>query len=429
MKRTGRITLLSALFALLLSTTAFGSIRYREIPSVHITVKTGDLEIGDELSDSAESYVSVSDNRYYTLDDAEWLDDIRSLKVGDEPRMRVYLSSSGYETSSKSYDTVYNFRGSYTSSNVRISNGEFLSAAKRDSNETLEVVLRVKAIKGTYDAPEDVYWSSSRGVAKWDAPENGSGYYDVICYRGSSTVKKLTGYHGTSYNFYPYMTKEGDYSFKVRTVGGENVSTSVGKNSDWIESDSLYIEAGQVSDGRGQTNEDENGGGPSLDGNAYPNGTGNATVAGWVASDGYWYFRYPNGDLVKDGWLKLDGKYYMMDAQGRMLTGWQLNKYGIWFFLNSDGTMRTGWLQDGGHWYFLNTTPDDWEGCMVRGWWTLGDKKYYFNDSGIMVTGWYQIDGKWYYFYPEGSTGGAYGYLAKNTTIGSFRVNAEGVWE
>ena len=66
---------------------------------------------------------------------------------------------------------------------------------------------------------------------------------------------------------------------------------------------------------------------------------------------------------------------------------------------------------------------------MVRGWWTWDGRKYYFNDSGIMVTGWYQVDGNWYYFYPEGSTnGGPYGYMATNTDIGVFHVDADGVW-
>lgn len=431
MKRIKQTALFAMVLSMLFSFVSFAySDRYRSIPSVRITVKTGDLQIGDELSDDAESYVTVPDNNYYTLDSAEWLDDIRSLKVGDEPRMKVYLSNSGYTQEHTNYDTIYNFRGSYTSSNVRITNGEFLSAAKRDSGETLEVTLRVKAIKGQYDSPDDVYWTNTRGTARWNSPENGSGYYDVICYRGSAVVKRLSGYHGTSYNFYPYMTKAGDYSFKVRTVAPENISSSVGKNSDWIESDTLTIEEDQVSDGTGAVEGDEVGGGPTYSGNTYPNGTGNANVAGWVQSGGYWYFRYPNGEVARDGWIKLDGKYYMMDAQGRMLTGWQQNKYGIWFYMDkTSGAMKTGWLHDNGYWYYLNTTQDDWEGCMVRGWWTLGDKKYYFNDSGIMVTGWFQIDGKWHYFYPEGSTDGAYGYMAKNTTINGFHINAEGVWE
>ena len=227
MKKITAVSLLTALLFSLSCFTAFGySERQRSIPSVRITIQTGEIEIGDELSDDADSYVTVPDNQYYTLDDAEWLDDIRSVKVGDEPRMKVYLSNSGYTIEHSDYDTVYSFRGSYNSSNVRVTNGEFISAAKRDGNETLEVTLRIKAIKGHYDEPEDVYWTSSRGVAKWNAPENGSGYYDVVCYRGSTAVKRLNSYHGTSYNFYPYMTKAGEYTVRVRTVAPENVSSS-----------------------------------------------------------------------------------------------------------------------------------------------------------------------------------------------------------
>lgn len=433
MKKGLHALFLTVFLSLSLCGLAFGySDKYKAIPSVRITVKTGDLNAGDELSEDASSYISVPDNQYYGFSDAEWLDDVSNLKVGAEPRMKVYLSSSDYTKSGSSYDTIYNFRGSYTSSNVKVTSGSFLSATRRDGNETLEVTIRVKAIKGTYDEPEDVYWGSTRGVAKWSRPDNGSGYYDVICYRGSTSVKKLTAYHGTNYNFYPYMTKAGDYSFKVRSVAPENVSASVGKSSDWVESDTLVIGKNQVSDGSGQTSDNSGGGSGSagVGGNIYPNGTGNANVTGWISSDGYWYFRYPNGELFRDGWLKLNDKYYMFNAQGQMLTGWQQNRMGIWFYMNkTSGEMQTGWLHDGNYWYYLNTTKDDYEGCMVRGWWTLGDKKYYFNESGIMVTGWFQIDGKWYYFYPEGSTNGAYGYMAANTTIGSFRLNEQGVWE
>ena len=152
MKKIAAVSLLTALLFSLSCFTAFGySERQRSIPSVRITIQTGEIEIGDELSDDADSYVTVPDNQYYTLDDAEWLDDIRSVKVGDEPRMKVYLSNSGYTIEHSDYDTVYSFRGSYNSSNVRVTNGEFISAAKRDGNETLEVTLdRVAPNQGSF---------------------------------------------------------------------------------------------------------------------------------------------------------------------------------------------------------------------------------------------------------------------------------------
>ena len=119
----------------------------------------------------------------------------------------------------------------------------------------------------------------------------------------------------------------------------------------------------------------------------------------------------------------------MFDASGRRLTGWQQNKYKTWFYMDpTTGVMRTGWLLDNGKWYFLNTSKDNYEGCMVRGWWTWNGQKYYFNESGVMVTGWYQVDGKFYYFYPQGSTVGTYGYMATNARIGDFTVGADGAW-
>lgn len=67
-------------------------------------------------------------------------------------------------------------------------------------------------------------------------------------------MKKLEDYNGTSYNFYPYMTKEGDYTFKVRTVPHTDEQKRYGKKSEWTESDSKYIDEDDVSDGSGQDN-------------------------------------------------------------------------------------------------------------------------------------------------------------------------------
>ena len=429
MKKILKLTGLTALWIFIMCSTAFAYYeRIKEIPSVKINVVTSSLELGDELPQDASSCVSIPQNDYCYLEDAVWIDDIYSLKVGAEPRMKVYIAATPKEVSTDKYSTLYLFRNNYSSSNVRINGGSYISSARRDNGYTLEVALRVKPVSGSYETPYNAYWASSKGTGRWETGENSSGYFDVICYRGSSIVKKLKNYKGNSYNFFPYMTKEGDYTFKVRSVAPEGISSSVGKNSEWCESDTIYIGADDVSDGSGQTSSDENGS-IQPNGNNYPNGTGNLNVAGWVHNNGIYYFRYPNGEYVRDGWLKLDDKYYMFDTEGRMVTGWAQNKYKIWYYMDKKtGAMKTGWLQDGNYWYFLNTTKDIYEGCMVIGWWTHNGKKYYFNNSGIMVTGWYQIDGKWYYFYPEGSTNGAYGYLATNTKIGPFKVDASGVW-
>ena len=419
------------LFMLLLCSTspAFGAERVRPIPNVRLSIQTNDLTVGDYLASDASSYVSVSaDNQYYYLESADWMDYTEMLRVGDEPRIKVYVNALPKETYTSHTITTYLFRGSYNSSNVHITNGEFISAAVRDSGYTLEITLRMKPVKGTYDAPIEAYWSSSRGTAIWDGGDNSSGYYDVTCYRGSSSVKKLTNYKGTMYNFFPYMTKEGDYTFRVRSVASPDIGTSVGKKSEWTESNILTIGSDQVSDGMGQTTTDENGG-SYVSGNA--GSGGNTASVGGIQSGGYWYFRYPNGQMVTNGMMTINGKDYMFDSSGKMVTGWARDSRGVLFYFDpQSGAKRIGWLHLDNKWYFLNDTPDDFEGCQIANmWWNNKGNTYYFDQDGVMVTGWYQIDGKFYYFYPEGTTGGAYGYLARNTVIdGVFHVGADGAW-
>ena len=428
--------ILSIIFMLVLGAfVSYGSERVRPIPNARLTIKTGELTTGDYLSDDATSYVSVSmDNQYYYLESAEWLDYTEQVAVGDQPRIKVYLNALPRETSTSHTITTYLFRGTYNSSNVYVTGGEFISAAVRDSGYTLEVTIRVNAVKGTYDVPTEAYWSSAKGTAIWQGSDNSSGYYDLICYRGSRVVKRLNNFQGTTYTFYPYMTKEGDYTFRVRSVAPPNVSTSIGKHSEWTESNILTIGANEVSDGTGQTTLDENGGSSAnsfVSGNINAEGTGNSTVAGWVQQGATWYFRYPNGQLATNCWLQLNGKNYMFDASGRMVTGWAQDSRGLWYYMDKNtGAMRTGWLNDNGKWYFLNTTKDSFEGSMLYNiMWNYNGQTYYFNQDGVMVTGWYQINGNWYYFYPEGSTGGAYGYLARDTVInGVFYVDGNGVW-
>lgn len=411
--------------------SAFSSTVTRSIPSVRITVVTGNIDFDDGLEDTPEDYVKVPDNSYYTLDSAEWVDDVSTIKPGSTPKILVRLEAIPKETSHSNYDLIYLFRGSYTSSNVSVTKGTFVKSEVKDSGYYLEVTLTMNAMNGKYDTPANADWISPTGTASWTENTIDSGYHDLICYRGSTKVKELKNYHGTSYNFYPYITKEGTYKYKIRTVA--DPSNGTGRTSDWLESGELYISTSEVSDGTGQTTADENGSGNSavvVSDGQYPNGTGNSVTYGWIEQNGNTYFIYPDGTLLKSGWIKLDGKWYMFDDSGRRVTGWNKNKYGKWFYMDpSTAVMKIGWLKDNGYWYFLNTTEGDNLGSMVTGWLTWNGEKYYFNDSGIMVTGWYKVDGYYRYFYPEGSKDGAYGYMARNTTTAGFTFDENGIWK
>ena len=177
------------------------------------------------------------------------------------------------------------------------------------------------------------------------------------------------------------MTKEGDYTFKVRTVPNSDTEERYGKKSDWTESDSKYIDEDEVSDGTGQDNSNGVPGGSTTPG-------GGTTDVGWRQDGNTWYFKYPDGNYIKDNWLKWNDKWYLFDSSGRMLTGWQ-KKNNYWYYLGENGDMKKGWLQSGNIWYYLNPNDGGPEGAMVtNSWLTINGKTYFVNASGIMVEGW-----------------------------------------
>lgn len=433
MKKLSSLLIILSMMLAVSGFSAYASTVTRSIPSARVTIVTGNIDFTNTEMDSPLSFITVPENQYYTLSDAFWAEENTTILPGSTPRIRVLLEAIPKETAHSNYDLIYLFRGSYTSNNVSVTKGTLEKAEVKDSGYFLELTIKVDGLSGKFDMVSSADWTEPLGTASWVQNEIDSGFHDIICYRGSSTVKKLTNYRGTSYNFYPYMTKSGSYKFKIRTVQDPN--TKNGKPSEWQESGELYIEEDQVSDGSGQTTADENGGGSSTPvmssgSNQYPNGTGNSVVVGWVEQNGYTYFVYPNGEYAKSGWVKMDGKWYMFDEAGHRLTGWQKNKYGKWFYMDpATAVMKTGWLKDNGNWYFLDTTAGDSEGHMITGWLTWNNQKYYFNSSGVMVTGWYKIDDSYRYFYPEGSTDGAYGFMARNTKVGDFTFDENGIWK
>lgn len=409
LKKMISIVIAAANLAMVMPMSAYAS---SAITSVSIRIDS-DLEPGDRLPDITvedrsgggstssgnEIVVSTSNSKYY-IRDAEWVTSgNRDMDVGEQPKMKIKITPTDEDS--------HYFKGSYSSSNISIKNGTYVSARK--SGDDLEVTLKVTAIEGTYDPPEDAYWrDSGYGKARWKEGDISSNYFDVFLYRGGSVVKKVEGYKGTSYDFYPYMTKAGTYSFKVRAIPYTDSQKKYAKKSEWTESDDMYINDEHVSDGRGQDS-----------GNGSPAGT---TQVGWIQQSGTWYYKYPDGSYQKNSWAKINDKWYLFDSTGRMLTGWQ-NRNNQYYFLNNSGDMFTGWYKDGNKWYYLNQNPGDQEGMMCKNSWiNQNGKTYYVNNDGVMVEGWYQVAGQWYYFYPgEGSK-------AVNTYIDGFYVDANGVW-
>lgn len=407
------------------------------------------IELGSGTPSDGGVTVNQGSSRY-TVDQAEWMDKgSKKLESAAEPQMKVTLKPVNV---SENY-----FLASYKQSDVSISGGSFVSA-RRDGDNLL-VVLRVRPVKGDFDSPKEVYWNENNlGEARWTAGDNDSGYYELQLFRDRKSVYQVTEIASRSYNFYPYMTKTGDYSFKVRTIPKTDAQKQYGNKSDFVESGEVQITDRYVSDGKGQ----------QKNGSTVVPGT--KEQVGWFKEGSIWRYRYPDGSICRSRWAEIDGYWYYFDENGNMMTGWQnigghyyylhaggqmavgwLKVDGRWYYLrpegedgryplgsmaaggwrvigpyyfyfNGDGSLYTGWLLQGGKWYYLNTVDNSLQGAMFTGWIKRDGKTYFTNSNGEMLEGWCQIDGTWYYFYP-GS-----GEMAFNTWVDSFYLDGDGVW-
>lgn len=428
----------------------------KPINSVSIRVSSK-LKAGNALPDiqtgsgsAAEGGVVVSSSgSTYSVVSAEWLDSgSKELMAADEPRMKVTLEPEDV--------SEYYFLASYKASSVKVSGGSFVSAKREGDN--LAVTLRVNPVTGDYDSPTDVYWNEKNlGEAVWEKPENTSGHYEVQLLRNNKNVFKVEDTTATRYNFYPYMTQTGEYTFKVRTVPSTDIQKKYGKRSDWLESGELEITDRYVSDGKGQQS-------------SSPEAVkGTQEKTGWFQEGNLWKYRYPSGSLCTSAWENIDGNWYYFDGNSDMATGWQNiagEQYyfhgngqmavgwtkvdnvwyyfrpekeggrsfgsmfnsgwrviaGYYYYFNQDGSLYTGWLELDGKRYYMNTLENSLQGAMFTGWIRRDEKTYFADTNGEIITGWYEIDGSWYYFYPDS------GEMARDTQIDGLVIDSDGIW-
>ena len=343
-----------------------------------------------------------------------------TLKVGDTVKIKFWVEISGHDENGKEY--VFN---SSSKAHVSAASGNTGPTPKSTSKSRsgyyeLAVSVQTNAIKGEYDPPEDLQWKSGAlGQAKWNNPESGNSAktYDIRLKREDHTVVTFTDVSATSMNFFPWMTREGDYSFEVRSTVSSG--TSGAKKSDWVESDSQYVDEKHVSDGTGQFDPSGTGGGSGNTGGK----------VGWVKDGNTWYYIYPDGTMRKNGWEKVNNKWYYFDASGAMKTGWVTVNGQTYYLDATNGDMKVGWVKTSdGQWYYLNPNPAaGTEGAMYRNQWlSIDGQTYFLKDTGAMATGWLKIDGRFYYFNPN--EGGPKGAMVKNTRIDSFYLGADGAW-
>lgn len=391
----------------------------KKIRSVSIKVKNK-LEAGSEFRssdviegepDSGELGVWVTSEKYEISSIKVTSGTTSHLKVGQTIRMKVILEVM---------DDDYIFRSGLGKSNVDVSSCAEVTNVSRSAKK-LTVTISVSGVKGEYDAPEDAWWKDTGiGVAKWTKPygsdSNGSGHYEVVLKKGGQVVTRLEDTTATSYDFYPYMTRSGSYTFRVRTIPHTGSQQKYGKTSDWTESEEYYLEADEI-----YTGTDYNG--SAYDGGTAPVPEGiRPGEAGWYRDGEHWRYRYPDGTDMKNGWAVIQGRHYLFDMEGNMMTGWVQLPAG-WYYLSASGEMLTGWQNINEVWYYFYEDPGaEFYGRMAEN--TLVQRNgatVYVDGQGHIITGWVRIGDHWSYFYPDGS-------MARNTVVETFYVDANGAW-
>ncbi len=208
--------------------------------------------------------------------------------------------------------------------------------------------------------PEDVYWGGSDdddsddegNYAHWDEIEEAY-QYEIYLYCEESRVKEVKT-KKTKYNFSKYMTKEGDYTFRVRALA-KNKDRDY-KTGDWSDySDTRYVssEFAELMQRGGVVD-------------TKTSGPGAVTAAGqWKQDTTGWWYQNADGSYPRDNW-------FQDPSDGR------------WYFFDTNGYMMTGWIRWNGGLYYCDAqgTPS---GAMVTGNYVIDGVNYSFLESGALL--------------------------------------------
>ena len=194
---------------------------------------------------------------------------------------------------------------------------------------------------------------------------------------------------------------------------GESQDPSDGAETESGDEDGSSGESGNGNSGNSGNGSSSTGGGSSSGGgggggggssSVKPSAVQNISTPEYVVTgswsqtaEGKWMFTSADNVIYKDMWAAVYNPYANVSAGQTNFD---------WFYFDENGYMVTGWFTDGGLVYYLNPVSD--------------------GTQGKMFTGWQFVDNKWYYF--NEVSDGTKGSMKKDTWIGEYYVDPNGVW-
>ena len=312
---------LGALLAVCMMGTAFAGTALaaedrEKITDIRLNVDSS-ISVGD---DSGSVSVTAEGDAVYRVDDVEVTNDDGEWLDGDVPRVKITLSAkNGYYFSSKS-KSVFRFTGD---------DADFVSASyvSNSDKEELEVTIKLDALVGSLDIDSAQWEDDNSPIATWDEAD-GAKSYQVRLYRGSSSATEMITTSNNYFNFASYITRTGDFKFKVRAVNSNS------KRGSWTESDELYVDDAELNYIRS-----------GYYGTSTPTSTGSA---GWIKDNVGWWYRNADGSYTTNGWQLINNVWYAFDNVGYMRTGW-IPWNGVWYYcdVNSEAMLTNTWTPDG----------------------------------------------------------------------------------
>ena len=311
---------MALLFAAALSGAVFAYDKDEDKPirSVGISVM-GYIEVGRNVGEEDELEISTSGSKY-DYDYYEVVNEGFKWSSDDVPRLKIYLSAAeGY------YFHITR------ASQIRLTGATYVSAARENEAYTLVVEVKLPSLE-TQVAPI-LETKMEGGKCTWSESE-GAGSYEVKFMRSGTTLGGNQIVTGTSFDGTKYMTKPGDYHFKVRPINKKDTS----RTGLWVDSNTVYVSEEDARRQKDANEEEESRG-------------------AWEKVGDRWRFKLPDGNYAPEGWRQIHDKWYVFDE---------------------NGYMRTGWFIDGGNWYYLDKT----EGYMWKN--TTTPDGYFVNINGAL---------------------------------------------